>query len=45
MARTLYAAMRELDAEGCRVILCPQPPSDGIGAAIRDRLRKAARPR
>lgn len=41
MARTLYAGMRELDARGCTVILCPLPPEAGIGAAIRDRLMKA----
>ena len=43
MARELYAGLRALDAEGCSVILCPLPPEQGIGAAIRDRLRKAAR--
>ena len=43
LARTLYAGLRALDAAGCTVILCPLPPDDGIGAAIRDRLRKAAR--
>jgi L-threonylcarbamoyladenylate synthase len=42
MARTLYAGLRALDAAGCTVILCPVPPSEGIGAAIRDRLIKAA---
>lgn len=41
MARTLYAGLRALDAEGCTVILCPLPPVEGIGAAIRDRLIKA----
>jgi L-threonylcarbamoyladenylate synthase len=44
MARGLYAGLRELDAEGCTVILCPLPPTEGIGAAIRDRLLKAADP-
>jgi L-threonylcarbamoyladenylate synthase len=44
MARELYAGLRTLDQEGCTVILCPLPPSDGIGAAIRDRLLKAAVP-
>ncbi len=43
MARELYAGLRAMDAEECTVILCPLPPADGIGAAIRDRLRKAAR--
>jgi L-threonylcarbamoyladenylate synthase len=44
MACNLYAGLRALDAEGCSVILCPVPPAEGIGAAIRDRLRKAAHP-
>jgi L-threonylcarbamoyladenylate synthase len=41
MARGLYAGLRALDGEGCTVILCPLPPAEGIGAAIRDRLLKA----
>jgi L-threonylcarbamoyladenylate synthase len=41
MARALYAGLRALDDAGCTVILCPLPPSEGIGAAIRDRLLKA----
>jgi L-threonylcarbamoyladenylate synthase len=44
MARDLYAGLRALDARGCTVILCPVPPAEGIGAAIRDRLLKAAHP-
>ena len=42
LARNLYAGLHALDAQGCTVILCPVPPADGIGAAIRDRLQKAA---
>ena len=42
MARALYAGLRSLDEAGCTVILAPLPPADGIGAAIRDRMRKAA---
>jgi L-threonylcarbamoyladenylate synthase len=42
LAHSLYAGLRALDAQGCTVILCPLPPAKGIGAAIRDRLRKAA---
>jgi L-threonylcarbamoyladenylate synthase len=42
LARNLYAGLRDLDARGCTVILCPVPPADGIGVAIRDRLTKAA---
>jgi L-threonylcarbamoyladenylate synthase len=41
MARDLYAGLRALDGAGCMVILCPLPRSEGIGAAIRDRLLKA----
>jgi L-threonylcarbamoyladenylate synthase len=41
MARELYAGLRALDGAGCTVILCPLPPAEGIGAAIRDRLLKA----
>ncbi|MGB0063839.1 MAG: L-threonylcarbamoyladenylate synthase [Terracidiphilus sp.] len=43
LAQRLYAGLRALDAAGCTVILCPLPPAEGIGAALRDRLRKAAR--
>ena len=43
LAQNLYAGLRALDNQGCTVILCPVPPTEGIGAAIRDRLRKAAR--
>jgi L-threonylcarbamoyladenylate synthase len=43
MAESLYAGLRALDACGCDVILCPLPPAEGVGAAMRDRLRKAAR--
>ncbi len=42
LAQELYAGLRWLDDQGCMVILCPLPPPAGIGAAIRDRLRKAA---
>jgi L-threonylcarbamoyladenylate synthase len=42
MAAKLYAGLRDLDARQCTAILCPVPPGDGIGAAIRDRLIKAA---
>lgn len=44
LGRNLYAGLRALDARGCTVILCPLPPEEGIGAAICDRLRKAAHP-
>jgi L-threonylcarbamoyladenylate synthase len=42
LAERLYAGLRALDTESCTVILCPVPQSDGVGVAIRDRLRKAA---
>jgi L-threonylcarbamoyladenylate synthase len=42
LARELYAGLRALDAQGCTVIVCPVPRGEGMGAAIRDRLRKAA---
>ncbi len=42
LASGLYAGLRALDAQGCTVIVCPLPPPEGIGAAIRDRLQKAA---
>lgn len=42
LASRLYAGLRALDAAGCDVILCPLPPAEGVGAAIRDRLHKAA---
>ena len=43
LAQNLYAGLRALDAQGCTLILCPLPPNEGLGAAIHDRLVKAAR--
>jgi L-threonylcarbamoyladenylate synthase len=45
LARRLFAGLRWLDAQGATAIVCPMPPEQGIGAALRDRLGKAARPR
>ncbi len=45
LARRLFAGLRTLDAMGADVILCPLPLDSGLGAAIRDRLLKAARDR
>jgi len=42
LAARLFAGLRELDARGADVIVCPMPGADGIGDAVRDRLRKAA---
>lgn len=45
LAQRLYAALREVDERGCDVGLATLPAERGIGAAIADRLRKAAGPR
>lgn len=44
-ARSLYAMLREVDERGCTVAVASLPPDDGLGAAIADRLRRAAGPR
>jgi L-threonylcarbamoyladenylate synthase len=41
-AARLFAAMRLLDSLGLDLILAEPPPPAGLGAAILDRLRKAA---
>lgn len=43
LAQRLFAGLRWLDATGATAIVCPLPSDKGIGAAIRDRLIKAAR--
>jgi L-threonylcarbamoyladenylate synthase len=43
LAQRLFAGLRWLDAAGATAILCPLPEAKGIGMAIRDRLKKAAR--
>ncbi len=43
LARSVFAGLRELDERGVATIVCPLPTSAGVGAAIRDRLEKAAR--
>jgi L-threonylcarbamoyladenylate synthase len=43
LARELYRGLRALDETGVEVILCPLPPAEGIGLAVRDRLHKAAK--
>jgi len=43
LAQRLFAGLRWLDSSGVTVIVCPLPPAQGIGVALRDRLRKAAR--
>jgi L-threonylcarbamoyladenylate synthase len=42
LARDLYQQLRALDDLGVEVIVCPMPPPEGMGLAVRDRLRKAA---
>jgi L-threonylcarbamoyladenylate synthase len=44
-ATRLFAALRLLDARGLELILAEPPPAHGLGAAILDRLRKAAAPK
>ncbi len=43
LAQRLFAGLRWLDAAGATVIICPMPAAQGIGVAMRDRLKKAAR--
>ncbi len=43
LARRLFAGLRALDDAGATVIICPLPEGDGVGLALRDRLKKAAR--
>jgi L-threonylcarbamoyladenylate synthase len=41
-AQVLYGRLREVDAQGIDVLLAVPPPETGIGAAVADRLRRAA---
>ena len=41
-ARVLYARLREADERGLDVLLVVAPPEEGIGAAVTDRLARAA---
>lgn len=43
-AQVLYAALREADALGLHRVLAVPPSADGIGAAVIDRLQRAATP-
>ncbi|KXK54094.1 MAG: threonylcarbamoyl-AMP synthase [Chloroflexi bacterium] len=42
IGRVLFGALRALDGQGVDVILAPLLDSEGLGAAIRDRLLRAA---
>ncbi len=44
LAESLYAGLRSLDSAGCSAIVVPTPEPSGIGAALLDRLQKAAVP-
>lgn len=41
-ARSLYHFMRQADTEALDVLVVALPPVEGLGAAVRDRLRRAA---
>lgn len=41
-AARLYALMRDAERSGAEVIVALVPPEDGLGAAVRDRLTRAA---
>jgi len=43
-ARVLYARLREADRLGLDVLLAVPPREEGVGAAVADRLRRAAGP-
>ncbi len=44
-ARGLYRFLRELDEQGCDLIVASLPAEEGLGLAISNRLRRAAGPR
>ena len=44
-AANLFSMLQELDATGARMIAVEPVPSEGLGEAINDRLRRAAAPR
>ncbi|MCX5308082.1 L-threonylcarbamoyladenylate synthase [Streptomyces sp. NBC_00160] len=44
-ARGLYGFLRELDRQGCDLIVASLPVEEGLGPAIANRLRRAAGPR
>jgi L-threonylcarbamoyladenylate synthase len=43
-AHALFALMRDLDAEGYACVVVEEIPEHGLGAAVMERLRKAAEP-
>ena len=42
VAQSLFRLLREVDAEGVDVILAESVPSEGLGLAVMNRLRKAS---
>ncbi|MCB5167321.1 threonylcarbamoyl-AMP synthase [Streptomyces bambusae] len=44
-ARELYGFLRELDRQGCDLIVASLPVEEGLGLALANRLRRAAGPR
>jgi len=44
-ARTLYRMLRSADGHGLDVVIAVTPEERGLGAAVADRLRRAAAPR
>jgi L-threonylcarbamoyladenylate synthase len=42
VARNLFRLLREVDAEGVDVIIAEGVPSEGLGLAVMNRLRKAS---
>ena len=44
-AQHLYEWLREADARHLEVLVVVPPPDGGLGAAVNERLRKAAAPR
>ncbi|MFI7320204.1 L-threonylcarbamoyladenylate synthase [Streptomyces venezuelae] len=44
-ARGLYGFLRELDEQGCDLVVACLPTEEGLGLAIANRLRRAAGPR
>jgi L-threonylcarbamoyladenylate synthase len=41
-ARNLYAALHDMDTRGYKLIIAQKLPQSGIGAAVNDRLTRAA---
>ncbi len=42
LARRLFEGLRWLEAQQVHAIICPLPPAEGLGRALRDRLERAS---